>query len=1058
MEFESPGLEEPARLTRLFRENHQIRFYYDSGRRLERIVDSAGRTIRVLEEPDGRLLSLTLERDEGEPGLLLVGYKYDGRGNLVAATNGSGHGYTFAYDAQNRLVRRIGRKGSNFRFNYDAEGRCIKAEGDNRLYEVNLEYEIPGRVTKVTRADGGDWSYFFDEAGGLSQILDPLGGIQKFVRNKAGRLTAEVDPNGNAAQIIYDRTGAPVEKITALGYRLSLPEDPNAPDPSGHRVAANPAEYQFGRLLDPKPASLPDVDTAKNLPLPNDVRRLVVTRPVDLQPNENRNGFDVRPLGMKWWPGPERGRVFNELGKLVQQCDDSGRLRHWRYDASGNLAQHTDFDGGKWAYEYGSWHFLLGETNPLGAAVRFSYTPQGEMASCTDAGGTRSEYVYDLKDQLIEVRRHGAVRDKYTRDAAGNLLAKYSGDGRPLLRFEIGPGNLPIKRTLSSGDEHTFEYDKSGRYLIAATKRDTLEFAYDAFGNRSKEKRNGQGVEQRFSGWHILTESVFFSRFAVRHRRQTDGTLVITDPGGKRHRVRVHPNGIVECRYGNGSQETAQYDSLGRCLFKSAGRVAGSVWNRRFYWSGEGELQQMQDSEQGEIRHEYDAAHRLRQRVASGRIEDYEWDPAGNLVHQPGLYEVTLQEGNRLKTVNGLSIEYNDRNHVAVRETLDGPVRYAYDSRDQLVGVHTPQGQWGAEYDALGRRTRKTWAGDTTEFFWNTDQLIAEVAPDGRLRLYIYADPLALTPLLFLDYDSIEAHPESCRRYFLFTDQIGTPSLIEDESGKEVWRSRIEPFGQAQIASGSTIECNLRFPGHYFDAEFSLHYNRFRYYDPALGRYLQSDPWGISGGYNLYAYRSNPLLQVDVRGLGEENATNGKPCKPDQEGNSRTERPANETEVSPVTGEPIKGAATVVEYTVDGKVVARYYLDEQGRTVQAEGLLDPPDSYKKKGVSGIKPQGFEDGQDHRGHLIPERSAANQDSVNVPENVIAEHGTESNLSAKKQWENQAKKTADQNPGTWSVHQPQYDGDNPRPTSVDHSLYDGDKNELGNTRTIPNPNYK
>ena len=44
---------------------------------------------------------------------------------------------------------------------------------------------------------------------------------------------------------------------------------------------------------------------------------------------------------------------------------------------------------------------------------------------------------------------------------------------------------------------------------------------------------------------------------------------------------------------------------------------------------------------------------------------------------------------------------------------------------------------------------------------------------------------------------------------------------------------------------------------------------------PGLGRYLQSDPWGIAGGYNLYAYRLNPLLEVDVRGLGEENLKKG---------------------------------------------------------------------------------------------------------------------------------------------------------------------------------------
>jgi RHS repeat-associated protein len=211
-------------------------------------------------------------------------------------------------------------------------------------------------------------------------------------------------------------------------------------------------------------------------------------------------------------------------------------------------------------------------------------------------------------------------------------------------------------------------------------------------------------------------------------------------------------------------------------------------------------------------------------------------------------------------------------------------VRYIYDSRDQLVRVQMAQGTWEAEYDALGRRTKKTWASDTIEYYWNADQLVAEVHSNGRMRLYVYADPLALTPFFFLEYDSLDARPESCRRYFVFADQIGTPCLIEDDSGEDVWRARIEPFGRAQVTSGAKIEFNLRFPGHYYDPELGLHYNRFRYYDPSLGRYLQSDPWGISGGFNLYAYRSNPLLQVDVRGLGEEeNEDCEEPSEPGQD-------------------------------------------------------------------------------------------------------------------------------------------------------------------------------
>ena len=52
-----------------------------------------------------------------------------------------------------------------------------------------------------------------------------------------------------------------------------------------------------------------------------------------------------------------------------------------------------------------------------------------------------------------------------------------------------------------------------------------------------------------------------------------------------------------------------------------------------------------------------------------------------------------------------------------------------------------------------------------------------------------------------------------------------------------------------------------------YDAETGLHCTRFRYYSPALGRFLQFDPSGQAGGVNLYAYTANPLVLVDVLGL-----------------------------------------------------------------------------------------------------------------------------------------------------------------------------------------------
>jgi len=104
------------------------------------------------------------------------------------------------------------------------------------------------------------------------------------------------------------------------------------------------------------------------------------------------------------------------------------------------------------------------------------------------------------------------------------------------------------------------------------------------------------------------------------------------------------------------------------------------------------------------------------------------------------------------------------------------------------------------------------------------------------------------------------------QRYAIHADQVGRPEAVTDGSGAVVWRA--QNFAFTQNVTTAAITLNLGFPGQYYDAETGLWNNGFRDYSSALGRYVESDPIGLGGGINTYAYvGNNPINDVDPLGL-----------------------------------------------------------------------------------------------------------------------------------------------------------------------------------------------
>jgi RHS repeat-associated protein len=103
------------------------------------------------------------------------------------------------------------------------------------------------------------------------------------------------------------------------------------------------------------------------------------------------------------------------------------------------------------------------------------------------------------------------------------------------------------------------------------------------------------------------------------------------------------------------------------------------------------------------------------------------------------------------------------------------------------------------------------------------------------------------------------------------TDQLNTPRKVTSNASTPVlrWKWDPTPFGEGTPSEpAGAFKYNLRFPGQYFDSETNLNYNYFRDYDPAIGRYVESDPIGLIGGLNTYRYvGASPLRRTDKSGL-----------------------------------------------------------------------------------------------------------------------------------------------------------------------------------------------
>ncbi|EMN6569599.1 RHS repeat protein, partial [Escherichia coli] len=115
----------------------------------------------------------------------------------------------------------------------------------------------------------------------------------------------------------------------------------------------------------------------------------------------------------------------------------------------------------------------------------------------------------------------------------------------------------------------------------------------------------------------------------------------------------------------------------------------------------------------------------------------------------------------------------------------------------------------------------------------------------------------------------VEPEYTPARKVHLYhCDHRGLPLALISEDGNTVWSAEYDEWGNLlNEENPHHVYQSYRLPGQQHDEESGLYYNRNRYYNPLLGRYITQDPIGLAGGWSLYAYPLNPVNGIDPLGL-----------------------------------------------------------------------------------------------------------------------------------------------------------------------------------------------
>lgn len=802
-------------------------YAYDLARNLET------RRIEAADTPNARIIrtkwheTLRLPVSIAEPGRT-VAFTYDAVGNALTRTV-----------SDTTVTPYVKRK---WKYSYNTVGQLLKEEGP-----------------RTDVADVTVYTYYQCNTGGacgqLHTVTNALGHTTTYESyNAHGQPLSIRDANSVMTTLAYD-----------LRQRLT-----------SQRVAGETTRYTYWPAGMLRKVTLPDgsyieytYDKAHRLTQIADGAGNRVVYGLDAMGNRTaERAYD--PASVLAWT---RSRVFNSLNQLSKQVGVAGTPEAttlYTYDANGNETAVNAPFGRNVARQFDELNRVRQITDPGSGVTRFAHDARDNLVSVTDPRNLVTSYGYNGFGELISQTSPDTGTTTHAYDAVGNLESRT--DARGVTGTYRYDALNRLTTLVYPGHAVAFTYDAGtngvGRLTRASDASQTLSWSYDSLGRVTRKIQTVGGtartVSYTYSGGRlssIVTPSGQTVQYGYAQGRiaslAVNGTPLLSG-------VRYQPFGPVNrWTWGNGTSTVRTYsqDMLVTRL-ESAGE------RHDLYYDGASRLTGVDDPSDPSQSWAYfrDRRDWLVGANGAGHLFSLELDANGN--------RQSHSDYGTPRFTNALNVSPTSNRLLDISGTRSNA--YGYDVSGSVTAEANPSrpvSLTGATttrhtYNALSQRVAKAAGAAMTQFVYDeSGHLLGEYTGSGALiQETVWMDDIPVATLRPRAGTGVDI-------YYVHTNVLNAPRKVTRPADNSVmWHWNASPFGENRPEenpqSAGAFSYHLRFPGQYYDAESGLHYNGFRYYDPATGRYISSDPIGLNGGLNTYAYALNdPASNTDPTGL-----------------------------------------------------------------------------------------------------------------------------------------------------------------------------------------------